>query len=196
MIPDFAFDYRFADFRVYFEIVGFWTPDYVEKKLDQLAAVEDVDMVVAVDETLGVGEEIAARDHRVIPYSGRVRVKDVRDALREYEADLEADHAAALPDRIVPDPDVVTIEALAADYGVSEAALADKRFPEHERVGRALVRPGVMETLRDGIEAGMSLDEAEAVLDRHGLDDASAALAALGYRVEWEGLSGGTVREK
>ena len=67
MIPDFAFDYRYADFRVYFEVMGFWTPEYVEKKLAQLETVEDVDLVVAVDESLAVGEEIQAADHRAIP---------------------------------------------------------------------------------------------------------------------------------
>jgi len=35
--------------------MGFWTPEYVAKKLGQLADVEDVDLLVAVDESLGVG---------------------------------------------------------------------------------------------------------------------------------------------
>ncbi|WP_436932378.1 DUF790 family protein [Halosimplex halobium] len=195
-IPDFAFDYRHADFRVFFEIMGFWTPEYVEKKLSQLAAIDDVELLVAVDEDLGAGEDIEARDHRAIPYSGTVRVKDVRDALRRYEEDLVAEHAAALPDELRPDADVVTIESLAADHGVSEDAVEDKAFPDHERVGRTLVRPAVLDELGDRIEAGMALSDAEAVLDEYGVDDASAALSALGYRVEWEGLGGGTVRER
>ncbi|WP_123537451.1 DUF790 family protein [Halosimplex salinum] len=193
-IPDFAFDYRHADFRVFFEIMGFWTPEYVEKKLAQLEAIDDVELLVAVDESLGAGEAVEARDHRAIPYSGGVRVKDVRDALRRYEDDLVAESAAALPDELVPDADVVTIESLAADHGVSESAVEGKSFPEHERVGRTLVRPAVLETLGERIEAGMDLESAEAVLDEFGLDDASAALSVLGYRVAWEGLSGGTVR--
>jgi len=195
-IPDFAFDYRHADFRVFFEIMGFWTPEYVEKKLAQLDAIDDVEILVAVDESLGAGEAIEARDHRAIPYSGTVRVKDVRDALRRYEDDLVAESAAALPDELVPDADVVTIESLAADRGVSESAVEGKSFPDHERVGRTLVRPAVLAELADRIEAGLALSEAEAVLDDYGLDDASAALSALGYRVEWEGLGGGTVRER
>ncbi len=195
-IPDFAFDYRHADFRVFFEIMGFWTPEYVEKKLSQLAAIDDVELLVAVDESLGAGEDIEARDHRAIPYSGTVRVKDVRDALRRYEDDLVAEHAAALPDELRPDADVVTIESLAAERGVSEDAVEGKAFPDHERVGRTLVRPAVLDELGQRVEAGMALSDAEAVLDEYGVDDASAALSALGYRVEWEGLGGGTVRER
>jgi predicted nuclease of restriction endonuclease-like RecB superfamily len=196
VIPDFAFDYRHGDFRVYFEIMGFWTPEYVEKKLARLAEVEEVEMLVAVDESLGVGEEIEARDHRAIPYSGSVRVKDVRDALRGYEGDLAAAAAADLPDELRPDADAVTIADLAAEHGVSEQAIEGKAFPDHERVGRTLVRPAVLETLGERVEAGMGLDEAEAVLAEHGIGDASAALSRLGYRVEWDGLSGGTVRRR
>ncbi|WP_049921085.1 DUF790 family protein [Halopiger djelfimassiliensis] len=193
MIPDFAFDYEHGGFRVFFEIMGFWTPEYVEKKLAQLTDVEDVELLVAVDDSLGVGEEIAARDHRAIPYTDSVRVKDVADVLREYERQLVAESAAALPDELRPDEDALSLETLAARHGVSEDALADVAFPEHERVGRTLVRPAVLETIADELAAGMSLADAEEVLETYGVDDASTLLSRLGYRVEWDGLAGGTL---
>ncbi|ELZ17339.1 hypothetical protein C477_13950 [Haloterrigena salina JCM 13891] len=212
MIPDFAFDYRpggsarrdssdeadggHSEFRVYFEIMGFWTPEYVEKKLAQLSDLEDVELIVAVDESLGVGEEIAARDFRAIPYSGSVRLKDVAGVLREYERQLVAESAAALPDELRPDEDVLSLEALAGRRGVSEDALADVAFPDHERVGRTLVRPAVLESLVDEIEAGMALSDAEESLEAAGFSDSSAILSELGYRVEWEGLAGGTLVER
>ena len=196
VIPDFAFEYDHADFTVFFEIMGFWTPEYVAKKLDRLADLEDVEMVVAVDESLGVGEEIEARDHRAIPYSGSVRVKDVRDALRRYEGDLVAESAASIPAEVRPDEDVTTFEAVAESYGVSVDAIEEKAFPEHDRLGRTLVRPALLERLAAEIEAGLDYADAEAVLSEAGIEDASAALSRLGYRVAWEGLSGGTVREK
>ncbi|WP_222918844.1 DUF790 family protein [Natrinema sp. SYSU A 869] len=196
MIPDFAFEYEHGDFRLFFEIMGFWTPEYVEKKLSQLSDLEDVDMLVAVDESLGVGEEIAARDHRAIPYSGTVRVKDVADVLREYERQLVAESAAALPDELRPDEAVITLETLAARHGVSADALADKTVPEHDQVGRTLIRPAVLDTLADEIEPGMDLADAEAVLEEDGISDSSAILSRLDYRVEWDGLAGGTIVER
>ncbi|MFW5917249.1 MAG: DUF790 family protein, partial [Halorubrum sp.] len=180
----------------FFEVMGFWTPEYVEKKLGQLADVEDVDLLVAVDESLGVGEEIAARDHRVVTYSGTVRVKAIVDVLREYEAEFVADAAADLPESFEPDDDVLSLADLADRYGVSEAAIADGTFPDHELVGRTLVRPAVLERIADEIADGTAFSEAEAVLDEYCIDDASATLSTLGYRVEWEGLGGGTVRRK
>jgi len=194
MIPDFAFEYRYADFTLFFEIMGFWTPSYVSKKLDQLDTVEDVEMLVAVDESLGVGEDIEARDHRAIPYTGSVRVKDVVDALRQYEDELLAETRATLPSELRPDADVITLATLAADHGVSADALDSVDFPDHDRVGRTLVRPAVLNDLADRLEPGQTLAEAEAILDEYGVDDTSAVCSTLGLRVEWEGLSGGTLR--
>ncbi|RJX50829.1 DUF790 family protein [Halonotius pteroides] len=196
MIPDFAFDYRFADFRVYFEVMGFWTPAYVEKKLGQLAGVEAVELIVAVDESLGVGEAIAASDHRAIPYSGSVRVKDVVDGLQAYEADLVADATADLPATIQPSDDVTTLAAVADTYGVSVDAIENQAFPEHERLGQLLVRPPVLATVSAELSAGMSLSEAESVLDDYELTDTSAVLSAVDYRVVWDGLSGGTLEKR
>lgn len=194
MIPDFAFDYAHSEFRVYFEIMGFWTPEYVEKKLDQLERVESVELLVAVDESLGVGEAVEARDHRVVTYSGSVRIKDVSDALREYERVLVEAGAASLPDSLSPDEDVLALSALAARHGVSEDALEGIAFPDHELVGRTLVRPTVLAEISDRLSEGQSLSEAEETLGDAGLTETSAALSRLGYRVEWAGLSGGTLR--
>ncbi|ERH09597.1 MAG: hypothetical protein J07HX64_01356 [halophilic archaeon J07HX64] len=175
--------------------MGFWTPEYVEKKLSRLADVDDVEMLVAVDESLGVGEEIEARDHRALTYSGEVGLGDVRGALRTHEERLVTDAAAALPGELRPDTDAVTLADLAADRGVSEATLERVTFPAHERVGRTLVRPAVLEELAERLSPGMQLEAAEAVLEAYGIDDSSSLLSALGYRVEWEGLGGGVLRE-
>ena len=202
MIPDFAFDWTgsAADFRVYFEIMGFWTPEYVDKKLSQLADLEDVELLVAVDESLGAGEAIEARDARAIPYSGSVRVKDVVDALRRYESSLLAEAAASLPAEIVPDADVTTVDAVADEYGVTPDAIdeAGVAFPDHERVGGSLLRRSVLDGLADELSAGMAYAEVESVLDDRGVDDAdaSAVLSRLGYRVAWQGLGGGVLRER
>lgn len=48
--PDFVLE-RGSD-RVVVEIVGFWTPDYLARKMSQLATIADMPLVVCVDETL------------------------------------------------------------------------------------------------------------------------------------------------
>jgi len=196
VVPDFAFDWQRGEFRVYFEIMGFWTPEYIERKLSRLADVEDLELLVAVDESLGVGEEIEARDHRALTYSGDVDLKTVRAALRRYERRLVADAAAALPDELEPEADVVSVSTVATEHGVSEATLDEVSFPAHERVGRTLLRPGVLADIDSELVDGMQFAAVETVLSRYGIEETSPLLARLGYRVEWEGLGGGVLRER
>jgi len=196
VIPDFAFDWNHGEFRVFFEVMGFWTPEYVAKKLSRFGDLEDVAFLVAVDESLGVGEEVEALTDGAIPYSGTVRVKDVVDALREYEADLLTEARASLPDELRPDDDVISLADLADEHGVSEQTLDSVAFPDHEIVGRTLVRPAVLDTVAETIEAGQSLDAVESTLAGEDLSDTSAVLSRLGYRVEWEGLGGGVLKKK
>ena len=196
VIPDFAFEWEYGSFQVFFEIMGFWTPEYVEKKLSRFADLEDVAFLVAYDESLGVGEEIETRGHRAIPYTRTVRLKDVRNALRPYEDTLREESAASVPESLVPEADVVTVEELAERHGVPESAIESATLPEHERVGRTLLRPSVLSAIEADIEPGLSLSAVEAALEAHDVDETSAVLSRLGYRIEWEGLSGGTVREK
>jgi predicted nuclease of restriction endonuclease-like RecB superfamily len=204
-VPDFAFVYDHADFRLFVEVMGFWTPSYVERKLDQLRGLEDVALLVAVDESLGVGEEIATTGSDVVTYDGEVRVKDVVDVLRRYEADLREAATAGLPAEFVPTADVVTVEELAETLAettggsaaeatgstVPEDAIREVSFPDHEWIGDTLVRPAVLNRVAEELEPGQSFETASERLAAVGIDDASAALSRLGYRVAWEGLGGG-----
>ncbi|MEI2742853.1 MAG: DUF790 family protein [Candidatus Competibacter sp.] len=61
-VPDFAL--RHADGRIaHVEIMGFWHPDYLRRKLDKLRRAAMPDLIVAVSERLNVG----ADDFRDVP---------------------------------------------------------------------------------------------------------------------------------
>ncbi|HXG18394.1 MAG TPA: DUF790 family protein [Methylomirabilota bacterium] len=91
-IPDFAF--RHHDGRTaLLEIVGFWRPDYLAKKIMKLKRSGRTDMVVAVSADLNVGEE----DLQEVPgsvffFKNRINPKEViarleqvgKDATNEY----------------------------------------------------------------------------------------------------------------
>ncbi len=196
VVPDFAFEWEHGDFGVFFEIMGFWTPEYVEKKLSRFADLEAVEFLVAYDESLGVGDAIEATGNRAIPYRGTVRLKDVRNALRPYERKLREESAGSVPDPLIPDEDAISISELADRYGVPESAIETATVPEHERIGRAFLRPSALDSISREIEPGMALSAVESALEGYGIDETDAVLSRLGYRIEWDGLSGGTVRQK
>lgn len=80
LIPDFRFVHE--DGRIaYLEIVGFWTPEYLNRKLDKLARVREAGVVVAVPESLACADcEITGR---VVRYKARLLIKDILPAIEE-----------------------------------------------------------------------------------------------------------------
>jgi len=87
LIPDFKFTH--ADGRVaHLEIVGFWTPEYLAKKLDKLSRVSEANVVVAVPQTLNCANEEFSGP--VVRYKQRLLIKDVLPVI-EATASREED---------------------------------------------------------------------------------------------------------
>ncbi|MBI2844038.1 MAG: DUF790 family protein [Armatimonadetes bacterium] len=78
MIPDFAF--RHPDGReVYLEIVGFWRPEYLEKKLEKIRRAGSAPLVLAVP--AGMNCSFEDYDGPVVHYKTRLLLKDVLPAI-------------------------------------------------------------------------------------------------------------------
>lgn len=86
-IPDFAF--RHTDGRTaLLEIVGFWRPDYLEKKFKKLRRSGRTDMVVAVSADLNVGEEeLQDVPGSVFFFKNRINPKEVIARLEQVGQD-------------------------------------------------------------------------------------------------------------
>ena len=91
MIPDFAFSHPDGR-RALMEIVGFWTPDYLQKKLWKLKRAAMPNMIAAVSDRLNCSTE----DFRDIPgealfFKSRIKPKDVLQKV-EACAIVDQDH--------------------------------------------------------------------------------------------------------
>ena len=146
MLPDFAFD-RLGR-RVYLEIVGFWTPDYIRRKVAKLRAIlgiqgrdgdgfqrtgtnpspEDpagakVDMLVGIDSSLLCSSQASELGGMpgVFAFGRSISVKPVLDRLKEIDAEIEKDVAttAQIPPGDLGEP-VLSIRDLAVRYGIPE----------------------------------------------------------------------------
>ncbi len=80
MVPDFLVEY--GGKKVYIEIVGFWTREYLERKLAKLSKLKDVGMIVAVDRRLACSS-FKDLPHSVVVFNGRLRGVDVYPVLKE-----------------------------------------------------------------------------------------------------------------
>ncbi len=196
MLPDFMFE-RFG-VRVYLEVAGFWTPEYLERKLRQLTAVKDVDLIVAADESHACQELDRLRDKmNVIYYKGKVPLASIIRHLRAREAEIGQRQSQEFVLDLRPDQLAVSIADIAEEMGVLETVVKDY-LERHEVEGYVLmVDTLVSEELLREIETvlnerlakgTLTFGEASTLIEQMGAVHASRILDHLGFHVDWSTL--------
>jgi len=192
LIPDFGF--QKDGLKAYMEVVGFWTREYLERKLAKLRKLQDVSIIVAVDKSLACSELKAVKGE-VILYRKDVPLKPVADYLRALEersvgAQVERLRATPIPVK----GDALEIADAARGLGVSEEALkrvlAERGVKGYRLLGKMLVSEAKLALVKSRLEelGDRSLSEALRLIEEEGLKDTAQVLEALGYRVRWRGL--------
>ncbi len=82
-IPDFALVK--GDKKVYLEIIGFWTPDYLKRKIEKIKNLKNVNIILAVDESLHDFKIEDVKDVVIVKYNKKVSSIDIIRALRRFE---------------------------------------------------------------------------------------------------------------
>ncbi|MFH0897507.1 MAG: DUF790 family protein [Candidatus Bathyarchaeota archaeon] len=198
MIPDFLL--RKNKLEVYLEIVGFWTPEYLEDKVKKLSMVRDVDMIVAADRHLAC-EKLSKKNDRfnLILYERKIPLQPILAHLEDKEKGLVENESRILRGKELSlTAPVVDAQDIADMYNVSSEAVA-KTFEQLQAAGyRRLSYIFIRETLLDTIDKmlrhemenrKLSLAKATELIESVGGRNASEVLEALGYRIIWNGIS-------
>ncbi|MBI1851772.1 MAG: DUF790 family protein [Planctomycetes bacterium] len=73
LFPDFALEHRSDEARRWFlEIVGFWTPEYLARKLAQIRRARLGSLIVCIDDERNCGESDFPAEARVVRYRRRI----------------------------------------------------------------------------------------------------------------------------
>jgi predicted nuclease of restriction endonuclease-like RecB superfamily len=84
MLPDFAIEHPDGR-RVVFEIVGFWTPEYLDEKLSKIQDADRDNLIVAVSERLDCSsDDFKGMDDRVLWFKSGIHVYDVVELAEQY----------------------------------------------------------------------------------------------------------------
>ena len=107
--PDFLLQHRHEPARrAWIEVVGFWTPDYLQRKLRQLRAAGLPNLILCVDEQLACAGQALPADARLITFRGRVpaeRVLELACALTSPAAEPPSPNPVApSPNPAAPSP--------------------------------------------------------------------------------------------
>jgi hypothetical protein len=200
IIPDFSLERDGT--KVYLEIVGFWTVEYLLRKVEKLKKT-DVDMLVAVNERLAC-EKLANLGKQgklnVMYYRDRIPLSPIlrylEHAFREVKAN-QTNLVRELP--IVFTEPIVNFQELATRIGVSseavKAALTEKPPQNYVVMSDKMVRKDRLEQIGRTIDeqirqkGRISLSQAAETIEMEGVEDATSVLQALGYRINWRGIS-------
>lgn len=77
-VPDFVFQHNDGR-KVFLEIIGFWTPEYLRAKIEKLKLFDNEHIILAVAES--VGESFSEMSQKVILYKSALKLNDVLAAL-------------------------------------------------------------------------------------------------------------------
>ncbi|MCX8207439.1 MAG: DUF790 family protein [Methanothrix sp.] len=191
-IPDFALERR-GD-RVYVEIVGFWTPEYLRNKIQKLRMIEEMhkeNLILIVNRNLSCSApEFQMKN--VLFFDRRIPHLEIIKILRRYEEKQRSEDMMKLRDEdLVLDGDVIDLNGLAQRYGVSTDALKEvissKNVP-YMLLGDQLVSDRILDRVRVDIKGVTRYSDSIKILDHYGIKAHGEALRVLGYRVRWTGL--------
>ena len=185
IIPDFGF-YK-NGMKHYMEVVGFWTPEYLKKKIWKLKNA-DVSITVAVNEDLRCKKEDFSGD--VVFYKNRIPLKPIVKILNRIEEgkiQKEMDMVGEI--KIEMEEDIVLLKEKAEELGISEATLKrtlKRKISNYFVVGDKIVSKKLLERVKSEIGREKEYEEVEKILSKYGLT--TEALDYMGYKTVWEGL--------
>ena len=205
MIADFLFE-RFGR-KVYFEIVGFWTRDYLERKAAKLKvllgsnddgknkSLKNVDLIVAVNSELACSQIETISKDRIFTFKKEVSIKPILEHLRKIDEEITEEKTAET--KIILDDnsqDLVSIKQTAQQHAIPEDAaikILNAKYPDRYAViGSYMISKEKTLFVSDAVTGISKFVEACNVMTANGIPDSCHAdlLSELGYDVVWNDL--------
>ncbi len=180
-IPDFGF-YKHG-LEVYLEVVGFWTPEYIKKKIKKLNDA-DVKVMVVVNENLNCKKEDFPG--KVIFYKKRIPIKPIIKILKEIDENHVKKEMKTIRN-LTLNEEIVLIKEKAKELNVSPEALERVDIANYIVIGNKFVSRKFFQKVKEGIGNERDYKKIEKILHEHGLTP--NALDYMGYKVVWKGLT-------
>ncbi len=198
LIPDFSFE-KYG-IKLFMEIVGFWTKEYIERKLSKLSSLKDTEIIVAINENLRCSESklSAVKAALLLTYSKEVPMGPILSHLRMLEQKVEERQMEELRSRERFGEftgESVNLKEIAKARKVSlqilKRALAKSTLNGYRIVGDYLLSEPKIETIRKELGSeDLTLSRAVHIVESLGVGGANPeeVLRSLGYAIEWDGL--------
>ncbi len=200
IVPDFSLER--AGLKIYLEIIGFWTEEYLRRKAEKLKQV-DVKMILVVNDTLAC-EKLIPLEKRpqlhFIYYHDKISLAPILRYLQVAFEEVKSKETKLLKELPVKFTEPVVVYAEFADrIGVSvesvQEVLTTKPPAGYVPMHNSLVSKEKLQQISGALnraleQAGkLTLSQATRLIEAEGLEDVSCALEYLGYRIRWQGIN-------
>lgn len=189
-IPDFSLERN--GIRIYVEIVGFWTPEYLRNKIQKINQLKEKEnMIIIVDKNLACsGSEF--KTENLIFYDGKIPYLEILKILRKYEEKQLTEEVEKLKDvEIALEGSVINLREAAGRYDVSGDALKtvikQNNKDGYLLIGDQLVDNQTINAVRKELNGVKKHSEAINIFEKYGIKS-QQILEVLGYKVKWNGL--------
>lgn len=191
-IPDFKFKHKELNIETYFEIVGFWTEDYIKRKLSKLRAFP-FDILVAADKNLAcfnLNPNFDLGLNHVILFNRDVPIGEVVRYLRGVEEkEIERQIKGLKGREIELEGDIISIGDIAKRYDVSREAIREcLNNPDYVVFKEVVVRKEILSKLKESLLKLNYYGEARKTIEEAGLSNPDEVLNKLGFKIIWKGL--------
>jgi predicted nuclease of restriction endonuclease-like RecB superfamily len=200
IIPDFALEKESV--KVYVEIVGFWTEEYLLRKIEKLKKV-DAKILLLVNERLACDKltQLSKQPQlSLIYYHDKIQLSPVLHYLEGIFSEIKTRQIEFLKNLPVTFTEpVVRFEEFAARVGVSaEAArtvLTSNPPFGYAVLTNSLVARSKLEKIKAQISERINksgkllLPEATKIVEDENLPDATSVLKAIGSKITWRGIN-------
>ncbi len=198
IIPDFSFEREGS--KLYMEVVGFWTKEYLQRKIAKLKKAKE-QILVAIDENL-VCERLTKLEKQhglnILYYRKEIPLAPVLRYLQDAYKHVHARQRALLRDLNVTFTEpVIKFDEFAGRTGVSvEAvrALLDEKTPENYiLLPDSLIRKDKINQIRKHLDLEIAktgklrLTKAIEIAQKEGVE-LTSAIETLGYKIVWHGI--------
>jgi predicted nuclease of restriction endonuclease-like RecB superfamily len=199
LIPDFSFER--AGTKLYMEVVGFWTTEYLLRKIEKLKKTRER-VLVAVDEALAC-ERLTRLENQqslnIIYYRNKISLPPILRHLKDAFQEVQTKQTELLKNlKVTFTEPIIKFEEFAARTGVSteavRAALTEKPPDNYTVLPDSLIRKDKLQEIRRKLDQQLSktgkisLTEAAKIAETEQVD-LTSAIETLGYKIIWHGIS-------
>jgi uncharacterized protein len=205
-IPDFVFE-KYGK-KVYLEIVGFWTKEYLERKYRKIIDIlsnKDVDLFVAVNEELSCSKimnqfnSVISQDKIILYKKNSVPIKKINDYLKLIDKEQIETNVVDSKLRIKFDgaKDVISIQEIAAGYNVPTevAAIVASRDNDRDylKAESWFISRSRVNGLAKLLAGTTKFTDACVILSENSIPEPCHAelISKLGYDVIWQSMDSG-----